>query len=515
MVDLNEDVFSCILSHISDLKTLHAVLSALPNTHLLFPPAVARLWQLPVLDYLLNNEADRRPLAESVRHLRLPELFRQSVNLESLDYHSFPGMDMKSEHVEALQPLERLRVFAVDCALCSRDNDVPASGGDYAAPGELSAEYDAENWEIEPFLSTVGPKIISLDLRHVNQTMFTALKSRTDLFASYHALEHLKIDITEGVWDWGGGGSRPWFPSVKRFQLIVCDKTLSGSQQKGPLNLVHCHLLTALSIDVRYSIWWAPYDTIKLFEVLSPLDFPTLLGSRDDAQRWEHEGRTYSGLVPSFLGSMRTGSLPKLRSLWVDEKMLLPPGFSVQDLLEIDAVLGTAFERLESLRVGFDPITHVDSGLILNLCNPEKLTQFGFAWNWFEYGRDEPIAAELLANLSRFPKLTDVHIIFPRPETDLPGMPDTVVDARTLDDISSIFSNSVVWGRHPTEGPSAILLVSDGSMAPNPAVSKFYHAGYMPKYDAQADNSDNANPPRPVRGAEIEQLRDMLHKIMT
>jgi hypothetical protein len=105
-------------------------------------------------------------------------------------------------------------------------------------------------------------------------------------------------------------------------------------------------------------------------------------------------------------------------------------------------------------------------------------------------------------------------------------MPDTVVDARTLDDISSIFKcngsicrvgigNSVVWERHPTEGPSAILLVSDGSMAPNPAVSKFYHAGYMPKYDAQADNSDNANPPRPVRGAEIEQLRDMLHKIMT
>jgi hypothetical protein len=80
-------------------------------------------------------------------HERLPELFRQSVNLESLDYHSFPGMDMKSEHVEALQPLERLRVFAVDCALCSRENDVPASGGDYAAPGELSAEYDAENWE--------------------------------------------------------------------------------------------------------------------------------------------------------------------------------------------------------------------------------------------------------------------------------------------------------------------------------------------------------------------------------
>jgi hypothetical protein len=125
-------------------------------------------------------------------------------------------------------------------------------------------------------LSTVGPKITSLDLRHVNQTMFTALKSRTDLFASYHALEHLKIDITEGVWDWGGGGSPAMgatpafnfpcleFPSVKRFQLIVCDKTLSGSQQKGPLNLVHCHLLTALSIDVRYrSVYPLSYFAIS------------------------------------------------------------------------------------------------------------------------------------------------------------------------------------------------------------------------------------------------------------
>lgn len=192
----------------------------------------------------------------------------------------------------------------------------------------------------------------------------------------------------------------------------------------------------SLILYVISSIWWAPYDTIKLFEVLSPLDFPVLShldikdntrntlrhywDRGDDPQRWEHEGRTYSGLVPSFLGSMRTGSLPKLRSLWVDEKMLLPPGFSVQDLLEIDAVpsptkdspteeslwtevLGTAFERLESLRVGFDPITHVESGLILNLCNPEKLTQFGFAWNWFEYGRDEvsmlSIKTYLLTNL--------------------------------------------------------------------------------------------------------------------
>ncbi|KAJ6521106.1 hypothetical protein B0H19DRAFT_83577, partial [Mycena capillaripes] len=424
MFKLNEDVFSCILSHISDTKALHIVLTALPASHLLFPAALTRLWQLPlyldsydsqasaasqkVLDYLLGHGAGHRALAECVHHLvvsvehkptvirgpgyrirpnltipadtqalhkRLPELFRRTVNLESLEYHSFPGIDLKSEHVDCLRDLERLHFFAVDCALRSRENEIPAAGGDYAAPGALSAEYDAENWEMEPFLSTVGPKITSLNLRYVNQTMFTALTSRTDLFASYHALEHLKIDLTEGVWDWGGGGSPAMgasaaftfpclgFPSVERFELIVCDKTLSGPH-KGPLNLVHCRLLMELSIDVRYSIWWQPFETIKLFEALSPLDFPALThleikdntrntlryywDRADNLRRWEHRGRIYTELVTSFLGAIHTGALTKLTTLWVDEKVLVPAGLSVQDLLGVDDDTGSSFPPAES-----------------------------------------------------------------------------------------------------------------------------------------------------------------------
>jgi hypothetical protein len=105
--------------------------------------------------------------------------------------------------------------------------------------------------------------MVSLDLRHINQSMFTALVGKTYVFVSYHALVHLKMDITEGVWDWRGGGPPTMgaspefefpcmgFPSVTRFDLVVCDKTLSQSRT-GPLNLVHRGLLTELSIDIRY-----------------------------------------------------------------------------------------------------------------------------------------------------------------------------------------------------------------------------------------------------------------------
>ncbi|KAJ7671848.1 hypothetical protein B0H17DRAFT_1084810 [Mycena rosella] len=623
MVDINEDVFSQILSHVCDSKNLYTILVALPKSHLLFPVALARLWELPVyldsydpraavasqkvLDYLLDTSGPRL-LAESIRHLdvsiehkdldsqrrrmrgppvldrtasgfrlpgdvlalyeRLPELFKRTVNLESLDYHSRPGIAMESKHVEPLQHLERLRRFAVNCALRDREVDIPAGAG----PGELSAQYDAENWQIEPFFSTVGPLIISLDLRNINQTMFAALTGQTDVFTSYHTLEHLKLDITEGVWDWNGGGSPAMgaspdfkfpclgFPSVKRFELIVCDKTLQESQ-KGPLDLVHCNLLTELSIIVRHSIFWMAYETLKLFEALSPLDLPALShleikdstrnterhywSSTDNQLGWKREGRVYFGLVPSFLGSIRAGGLPNLTSLWVDERILvLPHRCAVRDLLDPESdeetyiiwtqSLRAAFGQLESLRVGFGPINHTDAGRILDLCDPAKLSQFGFEWNWHDYARDEEISAGLLAHLARFPKLNDIHILFPRPETQLSGRPDPVVDARTLSDVTSIFKcngnicrvgigNSVVWERDPSQGASAILFVSDGSTAPNAAVSKFFHAGYMPKYfpggvlprlDASNPDSDNFIPPRPVRGEEIEQLRDLLQRIV-
>ncbi|KAJ7268445.1 hypothetical protein C8J57DRAFT_1325158, partial [Mycena rebaudengoi] len=598
-MEINEDIFSCILSHISDSKTLYSVLTALPTSHLLFPTALARLWQLPVyldsydpivadasqkvLNYFFKDNS-LPPLVESVRHLvitaeykpppppgrrgrrrrvppnfripvevtalheRIPKLLRRAVNLESLDYHSFldyhslPGIGLKSEHVQALSNLRWLRRFSVDCALRSRVRDMGAGMG----PGDWSAEYDAENWELEPFISTVGPKITSLDLRHVNKTMFTALTNNTNVFASYHNLEHLKIDITEGVWDWNGNGSPAMgatpgftfpflgFPSVRRFELIVCDQTLTGAAH-GPLDLVDRNLLTSLTIDVRHRRhYWE---------------------SAGDSRRHGREGRVYHGLVPSFLGAIDIGALPNLTTLWVDEQVLLPRGISVQNLLATlppspsppsspsaslphsspstpsepinilnwTRSLRATLAQLDSLRVGFGAIDHIGAEVILDLCDPQKLVHFGFEWGWSEYLIDDPIAHGLLDQLSRFPKLTDVHILFPRPETQISGLPDPNIDAQTLDDVASIFGcngsisrvgigNSLVWERRPSE-PSGILLVSDGSIAANPAVPRFYHAGYMSKHRNE-DLWRNAIPRRPDRGAEIEQLRSLLEKIV-
>ncbi|KAJ7751002.1 hypothetical protein DFH07DRAFT_1033979 [Mycena maculata] len=465
--------------------------------------------------------------------LALPELLQRSVNLRSFDYHSFPGFALQSEHFDALQRLEWLRSFSVDCALL-RVESIPAGFGPYAAPGELATQYDAENWEMEPFLSTIGPTIASLELRHVNYTMFTALKGHTDVFASYRVLEHLKIDITEGVWDWNGGGSpaigaspavifpRLGFPSVKRFELVECDQTLRNSQT-GPLDLVHCNLLTELSIDVRdrnvLIIWgWNLWANLKLFEALSPLDLPALalLEIKDQAKntrrhywdgadnahlRWEYPGWAYPGLVPSFLGAIRTGHLPNLTSLWVDENVLLLPHESAEDLFTENAVwtdaLRAAFGQLESLRVGFGAISHIAAGRILDLYDPNKLGQFGFEWNWHNYEREEPISPALLAHLSRFPNLTDVHILFPRPGT-YHQFNGPTFDATTLNDVAALFrcnravswvgiGNSVVWERgFSAQEP---LLMSDGSAAPSAAVSRFFHAGFLPQ-DSESTSSD-------------------------
>ncbi|KAJ7812585.1 hypothetical protein B0H14DRAFT_2856669, partial [Mycena olivaceomarginata] len=355
------------------------------------------------------------------------------------------------------------------------------------------------------------------------------------------------------------------FPSVRRFELIVCDQTLTGSAH-GPLDLVDRNLLTSLTIDVRHSLEWMTFKNIKLFEALTPLDFPVLsfLEIKDNARNgarhyWEsadksgrhgRETRVYHGLVPSFLGAIHIGVLPNLTTLWVDERVLLPRGISVQDLLATlppspsppsspsspstpsepinipnwTRSLRATLAQLDSLRVGFGPIDHIDAEVILDLCDPQKLVHFGFEWRWSEYLTDHPIAHGLLDQLSRFPKLTDVHILFPRPETHLSGLPDPDIDVQTLEDVVSIFGcngsisrvgigNSLVWERHPSE-PCEILLVSDGSIAANPAVPRFYHAGYVAKHRKE-DLWQNAIPRRPDRGAEIEQLRSLLQKIVT
>ncbi|KAJ6622181.1 hypothetical protein B0H10DRAFT_916565 [Mycena sp. CBHHK59/15] len=418
-IPLDQDVFSRILSHVPDSKTIYAILLALPKSHFLFPVALQRLCELPiyldtddpraaaasnsVLDYLLGAGADANHLriAESIRHLvvsvehnkyywpptpevpeeeeeeeeeedeqventeeteasleedtgedgdepeenvgeddeeseseedvdvtafheRLPDLFTKTRNLESLDYHNFPGLGMLRAHMVPLAAHEGLRTFGVDSTIR------PTSWRG------LEAFADPELWDIEPFLLTLGPMVTSLDLRHVCRTMLTALLLHGDTLASYYALKHLKMDITEGVWDWNGMGSPQRgassdyvfpplrLPSVRRFELVVSDLTISNPRA-GPLDLVDCTLLTELSLDIRQCIGYMAISTVKLFEALSPSNFSAIshLEIKDNTWNvpkicwddttnsggWKQQGRYFFGLVRSFLGSILTGSL--------------------------------------------------------------------------------------------------------------------------------------------------------------------------------------------------------------
>ncbi|KAJ7362246.1 hypothetical protein DFH08DRAFT_840533 [Mycena albidolilacea] len=384
---------------------------------------------------------------------RLPTLFKKTRNLRSLDYHNCPGLGLARESVELLATCEGLQTFSVDTTI-----------REMAWIGSHAYE-DPESWDgIEPFLSTLGPAITSLDLQHVSQTTFRLLASHADVLATYTNLKHLNMNITEGVWDWNGAGSPQRgatgdyvfpslrLPALQRFELVVGDLTVS-SPRAGPLDLVNCSLLTELSLDVRQGTYCAML-TVRLFEALSPADFAALrhleikdANGRANSQRltWDAEEfppysrgtRFFSGLVQQFLCA-----LPGLVSLWVDEQALLPAKgdgvgldrvytfCGVAELFNDDSAtadfgteakavwresLKVILGQVESLRVGFGVMNAAEVGLILGYCDPAKLRQFGFTWAWKEYGRDEPISPELLAHLARFPHLTDVHILFPPP----------------------------------------------------------------------------------------------------
>ncbi|KAK6992648.1 hypothetical protein R3P38DRAFT_151134 [Favolaschia claudopus] len=496
-------------------------------------------------------------------HDRLPAFFKKTRNLRSLDYRSCPGLGLSPGNVESLSAYEGLKTIAIDA--CVRPMSWSGS----------SVYKDPEMWDLEPYLSTLGSTTTSLHLRHVSQSVLRSLLSYGDILATYENLESLKMDIIEGVWDWNSMGSPQngataeyvfpslRLPALRRFGLLVADMTISGSRA-GPLDLVDCSKLTELSLDVLSCIY-TEISNIRLFTGMSPSEFPALshLEIKDDngnanpgRVKWDvvdadndsdHRGRYFAGLVPQFLPS-----LPNLTSLWVDECVLLPGNaiddswaahykfctvtelwdsssthYNETDKAAWRASLREILGRLESLRVGFGLMDDVEVGLILDCCDPTKLREFGFAWYWKKYGRDEPISPKLLGHLSRFPKLTDIHILFPRPEIHSSGAPNPLVDPRTAQDVAAIFAsngsisrvgiaNSMLWER--CVGDPGFVLVSDGSEVPNPAVSRFYHAGYMTKYDPDKRKPwihyDNDTPMHPRRGEEIGELRDLLKRIL-
>lgn len=120
---------------------------------------------------------------------------------------------------------------------------------------------------------------------------------------------------------------------------------------------------------------------------------------------WQEGGRSYVGIHELI------SSLPQLRHLWVDELVLAvtAPGVT-DDAWETKAFdresqhtimsrtvaspqwqhLAHAFEKLESLRVGFGPLNASWVTKVLALCDHTKLKAFGFDWEW-KFASNKPV----------------------------------------------------------------------------------------------------------------------------
>lgn len=147
--ELDEDIFSCILSFVFDSRTIYKILNAIPITNPFFSIALNRLCQLPIylsseeksiagsldiLDRLLSpsddanlNSLTRTPADEivnAIRHLivillsesapllyeRLAKLLPKAQNLRILDWNGsevIPSLD----DFNTLRTLEQLKTF--------------------------------------------------------------------------------------------------------------------------------------------------------------------------------------------------------------------------------------------------------------------------------------------------------------------------------------------------------------------------------------------------------------------
>ena len=124
---------------------------------------------------------------------------------------------------------------------------------------------------------------------------------------------------------------------------------------------------------------------------------------------WKEDGRSYVGIHELIT------SLPQLRDLWVNERVLAVPasesrddvweakpfGGESQDTIMLRTVaspqwelLGSTLEKLESLRVGFGPLDASWATKVLSLCDHTKLKAFGFDWEWLP-GSNKPVRVPL------------------------------------------------------------------------------------------------------------------------
>jgi len=173
-------------------------------------------------------------------------------------------------------------------------------------------------------------------------------------------------------------------------------------------------------------------------------------------------------------------------------------------------------------------------GMVLGCCSPSKLKQFGFHWNWQAYGGEDPISLKVLGHFSRFPNLTDIHLLLPRPGTQkIFASSDPAVNFHTIDDIKLIFTSNpalcrvgmgrnTVWERQCSSlaGDTGITIRNvilghegqvDERLFWTDAIPRFYDAG------APWHQDEDVHPyarSRPCHSAEIEELRSLLQRIL-
>ncbi|KAF5383045.1 hypothetical protein D9615_004793 [Tricholomella constricta] len=588
---LNQDVFSQILSFVYERETLYTIIHSIPLYHPLLDITLRRLCQLPMplsckgletkdqVFELLVLSSKPFLLADAIRHLvvetsrysgqpgdaalrqHLTDLFQKTRNLQVLDWS---GAGPSTKDLGVLRGLHNLKTLRVDCH------------------GPMTRPRWEPSWDIAQFVSTLGPNLTHLELRKINLEMYNSLLAHKSSFTSYHSLEHLALDLIEVTWDLDGpipGATETivftnlGFPAVKELELKM-DDLLIAAERVGPMALIDWEPLKTLRIFVNpYRSKKCLYN-MRFFMALPPDKFSSLatLEIRDkiqyesrwrwpdeeadpDYEPWDDSSRTYWGLVPHFLSSVRSGSLPNLVNLWVNENALSMPKnapqegifsegaefYSVDELWAVEdgdeeenarkaewiSILRAVFVRLESLRVGFGPLSAREVGRVLECCSSDKLTQFGFQYSWQVIERDWTISPALLEQLRLFPKLTSVHLLQPRPRTqDVYRLPWRTMNGRTLDDISAIFKSNpnichvgvgqnAVWERrcfppalHLDTGD--IILTQNAflhiRLRKNEEVPRFFDIGELAEY------GEFAYRPRQVLADDVRELRNVLRR---
>ncbi|KAJ6517051.1 hypothetical protein DFH09DRAFT_1373729 [Mycena vulgaris] len=455
---MDEDVFSHILLNDPDSKTVHAVLLALPMSHLLFPACVyldtydARSAEASNagLDLLLRPEdgQNRPQIPQFILHLVVATEHDKYWNAEQVELDSNgKGMD---ETEGAQQEPELTPEVDEQDHEGILDEEAAMSRPSMRGSQIYSKRHKTWSlWITTIFPASRCPPKSRVCLPTMIDFANSALTVSCDETPAYGPRIR-RSGSTTGDYVFSSLG----LPAVERFELVLADITLSKSHA-GPVDLVGYTILKELSLDES--------------------------GDYMEQELWEAGTDPISTLVP----------ITKIR--WRE-------------------YLHAALEQLERLRVGFGPMVATEVGLALGTCNPEKLTQFGFQWNWRAYGHDESISPALLTHLARFPHLTDVHILFPRPVEE----PSTsIVDALITSDVAAIFGCN---GRHLPRGHRQLGRV--GTALRTATVRRSFrhsawHRGhYTPDGEAPWVQDNGWTPERPERGPEIENLRDLLQRIM-